>query len=169
MNAAYRALSAMKRTTRHDLFHAMFPFHGKEAYFALFGRAGFHESQVIIPHERFGDYLEALRAAIRRTKTTIAFAALKIFAGQNDLIRFDGTGLSLAIHVARNTASAQFLDALDQATLAVGGRPSIIKDSRLPRRVFESTYPDCDRFRKIVYEWDPSRTFRSELSTRLAL
>jgi hypothetical protein len=51
----------------------------------------------------------------------------------------------------------------------VGGRPNAIKDSRLPRAVFDATYADCDRFRAIIDDWDPKRVFRSALTTRLGL
>jgi decaprenylphospho-beta-D-ribofuranose 2-oxidase len=169
MNTAYRWSLAQKRPKAISLFEALFPWHRKEMYFTLFGRNGFHESQVIVPSARFTDYVEALRAAAIRAKVVISFAALKLFAGTNDLVRFDGAGISLAVHLPRISSSAQFLEALDRAAIEVGGRPNAMKDSRLPREVFEATYPECNRFRAILHTWDPQRIFRSELSSRLGL
>jgi decaprenylphospho-beta-D-ribofuranose 2-oxidase len=169
MNIMYQWSLARRQSKAISLFESMFPWHGKEAYFTLFGRAGFHESQVIVPQARFADYVEALRAAAVHTKAVISFAALKLFAGTNDLVRFNGTGLSVAIHLPRTSSSARFLEAVDRATIEVGGRPNVIKDSRLPRAVVEATYAECDRFRAILRAWDPKRIFRSALSSGLAL
>jgi decaprenylphospho-beta-D-ribofuranose 2-oxidase len=169
INAGYGLSLAYIAPKPLNVFQAVFPFHGKEAYFSLFGRAGFHETQVIIPRERFADYVDAVRAAAIQTKAAICFTALKLFAGSGDLIRFDGTGVSFALHLPRSAASARFLEAVDRATVELGGRPNAIKDSRLPRAVFEATYPERDRFRSIINDWDPKRLFRSALTTRLGL
>lgn len=169
MNVGYRLSVTYRRPRALNLFEAMFPFHGKELYFTLFGRDGFHESQVIVPRENFAAYVEALRDAMVRTNAVICFSALKLFAGKSDLVRFDGDGVSIAVHLPRSAASARFLDIMDRAAVELGGRPNAIKDSRLPRAVFEATYPECGRFRSVIREWDPHRIFRSELSARLGL
>jgi decaprenylphospho-beta-D-ribofuranose 2-oxidase len=169
MNTAYRWSLSRQRPKTISLFEAVFPWYGKESYFTFFGREGFHESQVIVPSPRFTEYVEAVRAAVIRSKAVISFAALKLFAGTNDLVRFDGTGISLAVHLPRTSSSARFFEALDRAAIEVGGRSNAIKDSRLPRQVFEATYAECDRFRAIRRTWDPNCIFRSELSSRLGL
>jgi decaprenylphospho-beta-D-ribofuranose 2-oxidase len=169
MNRIYRSSLPRANGSVENVFSGLFPFYGREAYFALFGRKGFHESQVIVPANRFEDYLEAIRSALRTTKAVICFVALKSFAGESDLIRFDGTGLSLAVHLPRAPSSLKFLEAVDRDIVELGGRPNAIKDSRLSREVFEAAYPECGRFREIRRAWDPKRIFRSELSDRLGL
>jgi decaprenylphospho-beta-D-ribofuranose 2-oxidase len=169
MNIGYGLSLSRKASKPLDLFSAMFPFFGKEFYFALFGKAGFHESQVIVPRARFAEYAMGVREAVARTKAVVCFTALKLFAGSSDLIRFDATGVSLALHLPRTEASARFLDDIDRLTLEVGGLPNALKDSRLPRAVFEATYPEADRFRAFIREWDPKRLFRSGLTDRLGL
>jgi decaprenylphospho-beta-D-ribofuranose 2-oxidase len=169
MNIGYRLSLAFGILKPANVFRATFPFYGKELYFTLFGRGGFHETQVIVARDRFTEYVEALREAVTHTGAVICFAALKLFAGTNDLVRFDGNGLSLALHLPRSGPSARFLDIVDRMTIEMGGRPSAIKDSRLPGAVFEATYPDCDRFKAIIDDWDPKRAFRSALTTRLGL
>ena len=169
MNIGYRLSLVYGTPKPANVFRAMFPFYGKELYFTLFGRGGFHESQVIVARDRFTDYVEALRDGVAHTGAVICFTALKLFAGTNDLVRFDGTGVSLALHLPRSASSARYLDLVDRVTIELGGRPNAIKDSRLPRAVFEATYADCDRFRAIVDDWDPKRIFRSALTTRLGL
>ncbi|KAA0677441.1 FAD-binding oxidoreductase [Azospirillum brasilense] len=170
MTAAYGALQRRAATPRAiDVERCFFPLHGSEAYFRLFGRAGFHESQVIVPMERFADYIEGVRRASAHARIPIALASGKLFAGESDLLRFSGTGLCFAINLPRRRGSAGMMERLDELTLELGGRPNIIKDSRLPRAVVEATYPGYDRFKAILRHWDPDRTFRSELSERLGL
>ncbi|CAO3383410.1 FAD-binding oxidoreductase [Azospirillum argentinense] len=154
-------------TRRASVEQCLFPLHGSEAYFRLFGRAGFHEHQVIVPADRFTDYIEGVRDAA--AGTPIALASGKLFAGDSDLLRFSGSGICFAVNLPRRPGSAEVMGRLDRLMLELGGRPNIIKDSRLPRAVVEAAYPDCDRFRSILRDWDPGRLFRSELSERLGL
>ena len=168
MNAAYRqSLRGGSRVM--GLYASMFPFHGREAYYQLYGRGGFHESQVIVPLDQFGAYCEGLQAAVAQTGAVVCFAALKLFAGASDMVRFDGAGASLAIHMARGPAASALLEQVDRLTVALGGRPNALKDSRLPRAVFDASYPEADRFRRFIGAWDGKRVFRSALSERLGL
>ncbi|HUC17974.1 MAG TPA: FAD-binding oxidoreductase [Acetobacteraceae bacterium] len=163
---AQRRHSSPRRST---LPQSMFPVQGSESYFRLFGPAGFHEYQVILPHDGFAEFLAGVRREIARKGIAVALASAKLFVGAHDLLRFSGEGICFALNIPRNQRSADFLAALDQMTIGLGGRPNIIKDSRLPRSVLEASFPECDRFRGIVQRWDPSRRFRSELSSRLGL
>jgi decaprenylphospho-beta-D-ribofuranose 2-oxidase len=170
INFAYASSRPADATTRlADLSEVLFPVHGNELYFSLFGRAGFHESQVIIPHDAVADYLELIRAEARRRRVAVALGSAKLFAGKPDLLRFDGDGIGLAINVPRSARALPFLAELDRFVAAAGGRPYLIKDSRLSRDVFEATYPESGQFRSILKGWDPKRRFRSELARRLGL
>ncbi|HLZ66974.1 MAG TPA: hypothetical protein VKQ29_12135 [Aliidongia sp.] len=152
-----------------DVLRALFPIHGSEAYFYLFGRAGFHETQVIVPHGQLQAYLELVRSMAERFQVLITLGATKFFDGRSELLRFDGEGISVAINIPRDRNAARFLAELDRFVIEAGARPSLIKDSRLSRQVFDATYPESDRFRSLLRAWDPKRRFRSELSDRLGL
>ncbi len=168
INAAY--MYRHRRPKRAEGFAAsIFPIHGNELYFTLFGKAGFHEYQAILPAGELAHYVEAMRVAAERFGACVTLGILKLFDGKPTFLRFDGRGVSLAIEVRRDRTSLQFLEALDAALISLGGRPNLIKDSRLPRWVFEETCPEADRFRHIRREWDRKRLFRSEMSERLGL
>lgn len=170
MNRVYAARQRADSVARPaDIAAVLFPIHGNELYFRLFGRAGFHESQVILPPDRLPDYLDRIRDGVRRLGVPITLASAKLFAGAGDLLRYDGQGVSLAINLPRGRNALAFLDELDRGVIALGGRPSLIKDSRLSRAVVEATYPELDRFRAIRQAWDPKRRFRSDLARRLGL
>ncbi len=168
MNALYRKLNGVG-SVRIPVASALFPVHGKETYFRLFGRRGFHEYQAVVPDSAFAEYVGRVRDAARKFSTPIALAAGKCFSGRANLLKFSGTGICLAINVPRNASSHLLFDAFDRVLLDTNGVPNIAKDSRLPHAVVQAAYPDYDRFAKIVAAWDPRRLFRSELSRRLGL
>lgn len=148
---------------------ALFPIHGAQLYFKLFGTRGFHECQVILPLRAMGEYLEAIRTYIHRRRIAITLASAKAFDGERELLRFTGKGICFALNVPRDKAGHEFMAFLDERVTALGGVPNIIKDSRLPRAVVDACYPGAGKFRGAVRAFDPERVFRSELSERLGL
>ena len=169
MNAVYALMMRHPRVRIAPIAKAFYPTRFNELYLSLFGRTGFHEFQAIIPYEKISEYVEFIRSQAASIGTCVTLAVAKPFAGKSDLIRFNGMGISLAIETPRTVQGARLLEALDGLIVRIGGRPNLIKDARLPRTVFEATYPEYDRFKTILREWDPRRMFRSELSDRLGL
>jgi len=159
-------LGARSLTTLHD---ALFPVHTKQLYFKLFGTAGFHEFQAIIPIGSVSEYIEAIRDYLVRQPIAITLASGKMFRGRRELLRFTGDGLCLALNFPRTSESKNFLEFLDTLIVSLGGVPSIIKDSRVPHSVVEASYPEAQQFREMLHAFDPKRWFRSELSDRLHL
>jgi decaprenylphospho-beta-D-ribofuranose 2-oxidase len=155
--------------TQSSLDKCFFPIHGSEAYFYMFGKQGFHEYQVVVPHHRFDEYVAGMRSAILKHRVAVTLASAKLFAGPFDLLRFAGDGVCFAINIPRGSRSMAFLADMDRLIITTGGHPNIIKDSRLPKAVVEATYPDFEQFRAILHRWDETRVFRSELSARLGL
>jgi decaprenylphospho-beta-D-ribofuranose 2-oxidase len=95
--------------------------------------------------------------------------ALRLFRGEQRLLRFEGDGLCLTLDLARSARGVAFLERLDELTAAVGGLPNLIKDSRLPAAVVRRCYPEYERFSDELRRFDPARLFQSELSMRLGL
>jgi decaprenylphospho-beta-D-ribofuranose 2-oxidase len=158
-----------KGTETEDPFTFQFPVRDRELYFYLFGRRGFCEHQVLIPTDAFPVWAERLERKLRDARVPITLGSGKLFAGPQQLLRFSGEGVCFAINLARTATTAAFLSFLDDLALEVGGRPNIVKDSRLSRDLIEATYPEYERFRAARREFDPQLTYRSELSERLAL
>ena len=154
---------------RLQLYHALFPLQGKEIYFRLFGRRGFHEYQLIIPHAALPEFAHELSGFVAKYPIAMALVSAKIFDGQSDLLRFSGKGICLAIDAPRSGSAPKFLEFLDLLGTRLAARPNIIKDSRLPRKVMEACFPEADKFRRLLRDFDPARTFQSELSARLGL
>ena len=169
MNTVYAWSLRRSGDTIVSLAEALYPTRVNELYLSLFGQRGFYEYQALVPHAKITEFIRRLRDQATRAGACIALAVAKPFNGVPDLIRFDGCGTSLVIEMPRSAAADALMREIDRLIVDLDGRPNIIKDSRLPRSVFEATHPHCDRFRKILRQWDPRRLFRSELSERLGL
>ncbi len=94
---------------------------------------------------------------------------MKLFRGEQHLLRFEGDGVCVTVNLVRAREGAGFLAVLDRLTLAAGGTPHIVKDSRLPAAVAAQSYPEYESFRERLRAHDPERLFRSDLSVRLGL
>ena len=152
-----------------SIFDFIFPVHDKQIYFKLFGTKGFFEYQAIIPTAAFPDYVHAVREFLFRERTPVTLASAKIFRGRDELLRFTGEGVCFALNFPQGRKGAAFMKFLDQLIMELGGKPNIIKDSRLPREVVDKTYPEAELFRQKLRKFDPKRLYRSELSERLNL
>ena len=151
------------------MLEALFPIHGSEMYFTLYGRRGFHEYQVLVPFGEAAAFVEEARRRAARRGVAVALCSAKAFEGAGDFLRFDGDGIAVAFDFPRGNAGTRFMEDLDAMTIAVRGKPNIVKDSRLPAAVVRACYPDFDRFRTALHRFDPKRRIRSTLSERLGL
>jgi decaprenylphospho-beta-D-ribofuranose 2-oxidase len=169
-NLLYGELSRRWGTRKQiSIYEFLFPVANKALYFHLFGRVGFHECQLLIPATGFSHFLEQLRGYLKRRRLPIALASGKLFRGPRELLRFAGDGICLALDFPRTAEGRAFAEFLDRTMLESGGWPNLIKDSRLSADVVAAAYPEYDRFRRQLREFDPLRSYRSELSERLAL
>jgi len=169
-NGAYEVWQAARPQEHEtDLFSFLFPVARKVLYFALFGRRGFHEYQMIVRGDTFGDLARALKAYLARHRIPVTLASCKLFAGSTRYVRFDGAGLCLALDFPRGEPGTRFAAFLDGLMCELRGIPNIVKDSRLPREVVAACYPDYAAFREALRVYDPARIYRSEVSERLDL
>jgi decaprenylphospho-beta-D-ribofuranose 2-oxidase len=170
LGTGFRACEAMRpQQSEVPLFDAMFPFARRGEYFLLYGRRGLAEYQALVPDASIDEFLRELERQVLRIQPPVVLLSMKLFRGQPRLLRFEGDGICVTLDLVRSAAGVAFLPVLDQLTLATGGIPNIIKDSRLPADVVARSYPEYGSFRERLHEFDPERLFRSELSARLGL
>jgi decaprenylphospho-beta-D-ribofuranose 2-oxidase len=168
-SAFWHAEASRPEVTESTLFDAIFPFARRSVYFRLFGRPGLAEYQALIPHDGTETFLHELRHLILSTSAPAIMLSVKAFKGAQRLLRFDGDGICVTLDLQRSATTLDLLRQIDNLTIAVGGIPNIIKDSRLPKPVVQACYPEYERFRQELCAFDPQRVFKSELSERLAL
>jgi decaprenylphospho-beta-D-ribofuranose 2-oxidase len=166
----FRRLEGMKpELTEMPLFDAIFPFARRGEYFLLYGQRGLAEYQALVPPRAIATFLQELEGEVLRKRPPVVMISMKLFKGSQRLLRFEGDGVCFTADLARSPAGLSFLPVLDRLTIAAGGIPNIIKDSRLSAAVVRQCYPEYKRFRENLRVFDPERRFRSELSERLEL
>lgn len=165
----HAALRTGPRTKLVSLYEFLFPVHGKELYFHLFGKKGFHECQMVVEPGQFRPFVAEIRRRLEAHPIAITLASAKLFRGKRDLLRFTGDGICLSLDFPCDRAGAAFAAFLDDLMIAHGGWPNLIKDSRLTQRVVAASYPEYELFRSRIRILDPRRLYRSELSERLGL
>lgn len=151
------------------LYDFLFPVHNKEAYFKLFGHAGFHECQFIIPTGGFSEWLKQVKLWLSKKPIPVTLASAKLFSGSPTLLRFTGTGICIALDFPRSIDSLKFVHFLHQLAIETRSLPNIIKDSALSAEIVSSTYQFYEEFKTTLRIFDPVRLFQSELSQRLGL
>ena len=164
---AAQSLTAAER--RLPLFDFLFPVARKVAYFRLFGRRGFHESQFLLPRPAFLPFANELQRFLRQHPTPITLASAKLFDGAGRFLRFEGAGICLALDFPRGPEADRLLRFLDDAIPAHAGRANVMKDSRLSAATARACYPEYEAFKDALHRFDPARLYRSELSVRLGL
>jgi len=155
------------RNHRISIFDFTFPIASKSFYYSMYGTNGFMEHQVLIPSAHVEKYLQEFLELIQKEKPEIYLASLKIFNGEQSFLRFDGKGISMTIDLPNKPESLGFLNLLDNLNAKHAAIVNIAKDSRLTRKIVESSYPEFEKFRSALSKFDPRRLFRSALSERL--
>jgi decaprenylphospho-beta-D-ribofuranose 2-oxidase len=151
------------------LFDSMFPFANRAVYFYAFGKQGLAEYQALIPYDQAERFINELQNQIMKLEPPSLMISMKLFSGVSRYLQFDGKGVCITLNLIRSKKTIEFLSIIDQLTILAGGRPHIIKDSRLPQSVVNACYPEYDVFRSHLMEYDPEHVFQSELSVRLNL
>lgn len=141
----------------------------RELYYKMFGRAGFHESELIVPAEQFSLFIKSIENWLDKNELAVTLASAKAFRGSQSLLRFEGEGVCFTLNFPRCAAGNSFMQYLDALILELGLTPYIAKDSRLPLSVVTHAYPHYDDFKGRLRQYDRERLYRSQLSNRLEL
>jgi decaprenylphospho-beta-D-ribofuranose 2-oxidase len=150
----------------HD---AAFPINGIEAYFAAFGRRGFHEYQLVISHDAWSDAVIDLERVIARGGVPVTLGSLKLFSGPPRLLWFRGEGVCVTIDAASGPATRALFATLDDLAVDYGAVVNVAKDSRLTASTVAKLFPEYDELRSRLEAFDPARRFDTALRRRLEL
>jgi len=160
LGAFARMQPALRIAPLHD---ALFPIHGKEYYYAAFGPNGLRECQLIVPHARWSAFVSALQALIEKSRVPVTLGSLKLFRGEQSLLRFRGAGICVALDVPANQRSLALFEALDTLALEHAATANVSKDSRLGQHACERLFPEYAKFKRELARFDPRQRCRSRL------
>ncbi len=135
----------------------------------VYGPKGFCQYQFVVP---FGEEaaFTTIVETIAKSGHVSSLNVLKRFGpGNRAPLSFPMAGWTLAVDLPVRAGLDTLLNHLDQLVLAAGGRIYLAKDSRISAATFAEMYPRLEEFRASRARFDPTHTFRSDLSRRLDL
>jgi decaprenylphospho-beta-D-ribofuranose 2-oxidase len=136
----------------------------------IYGRAGFHQFQCVLPHAEAPRGLRALLETLAQAGRASFLAVLKSMgpAGRGYL-SFPMPGMTLALDFPSRSGVRELLATLEWIVLEHGGRIYLAKDSALSVDAFKTMYPCLAKFRAIRADIDPSGRLASDMARRRAL
>lgn len=167
--AGYRATQTPERRRVLPLRQALFPIQGLEMYYFSFGRRGLREYQVIVPRERWPVFLDGVRPLLQAADFPITLTSLKLFSGNPRHLRFNGTGVCLALDVPAVPKARGFFEAIDELSFRHGARINLSKDSRVDQSACQRLFPEYRAFAGELLAYDPERLCRSRLRERIGV
>jgi decaprenylphospho-beta-D-ribofuranose 2-oxidase len=169
VNALYLFNLQRQRVKMLSRFDFTYPAARLGFYFELFGRRGFLEHQVLVPRDRWREWLREFERLVRRGGEPSVLTTVKSFKGKRSLLRYDGDGFSVAIDLPATPEATRLLGELDALDCEMGCLGNIHKDSRLSAAVIARQYAGYEEFKARLGRWDPERRFDSALRERLKL
>jgi decaprenylphospho-beta-D-ribofuranose 2-oxidase len=160
-----RARGVIEPIGRH-----MFPLDGLSAWPRLYGRAGLHQYQFVVPYgaeDVVARVIERLRASV----VPCYLAVLKDFgpAGRGPL-SFPIPGWTLAMDMPSAADGLDMLlEAFDTLVAEAGGRIYLAKDARARAGTVAAMYPQLAEWRAVRDAADPDGVFASDLALRTGL
>lgn len=158
-----------KNQKKEDFLKVIFPFYGKEIYFDFFGKKGFLESQILISPKNMQSYFDEFKYFFKTYKPDISLFSLKYMSGEQKYLRFEDNKICITFDYINNKKNLLFMEKIDSLNEKYKATPSIIKDSRLSKKTVEKCYPEFNKFKDLLNDYDKNRIYRSEISKRLEI
>ena len=166
----YHRVPAAGRTRTRALQKFFFPLDRISNWNILYGKAGFHQFQCVLPPDAAETHLRRMLEAVSGAQLASPLAVLKRMGpGRAGHLSFAKEGYTLALDIPNRKGSAALLAELEALTLAGGGRIYLAKDANMGAASLAEMYPEIDAFRDTVASVDPTGKFTSHLAKRLDL
>ncbi|HYC01876.1 MAG TPA: FAD-binding oxidoreductase [Azospirillaceae bacterium] len=148
----------------------LYPLDAIHQWNRMYGKAGFHQFQCVVPMPGAPAAIRMLLEALGRAGRASFLAVLKAM-GRPGLghLSFAQPGLTLAVDIPNRPGVEALLAELERLTLDAGGRVYLAKDSALSPQGFRAMYPRLPEFREALATWDPQGRFDSDMARRLRI
>jgi FAD/FMN-containing dehydrogenase len=148
-NAVYYGLG--RRRAGVQVVHRepfLFPLDSLLDWNRLYGPKGFFQYQSVVPRGAALDATRDMLDAIAASGEGSFLAVLKTFAERPPagLLSFPLGGITLALDFRHSRAAPALFARLDAIVQTAGGRLYPAKDARMPRALYEATYPNLAAF-----------------------
>tara|TARA_Y100000389_G_scaffold74657_1_gene71243 strand:+ start:1530 stop:2855 length:1326 start_codon:yes stop_codon:yes gene_type:complete len=170
INFIYLKLNYLtKSKKKEDFLSVIFPFYRKENYFNFFGKKGFIESQLLIDEFKFDSFMLEFKNLFKKYEPTVTLFSLKNMSGKQELLRFEDNKICITFDYVNNSKNLLFMSKIDSLYEKYEILPSITKDSRISKEIFNKSYKNSSVFIKKLREFDKERIYQSEISRRLEI
>jgi decaprenylphospho-beta-D-ribofuranose 2-oxidase len=171
MNAwYYHRIPALGRDRTVPLGQFFHPLDKVTDWNRMYGRAGFHQFQCVVPDEQAAAGMRRLLEEITASRAASFLAVLKTMGGNGrGYLSFPMRGFTLALDFPARPEVRELMARLEAITLDHGGRVYLAKDSCLSAEGFARMYPALPEFRAVLDRVDPDGVFESDLARRLQI
>lgn len=169
-NAAYwRRVPVHGRTLVKRINDFFFPLDKIHDWNRLYGKAGFHQFQCVVPLGA-AEALKSMLETIAKAGAASPLAVLKRMGpGRAGLMSFPMEGYTLAVDFHAGAATERLVARLEAATLEAGGRIYLAKDALARAETAQAMYPAHETWAKICAKHDPDGVLKTDLIRRLRL
>lgn len=168
--AYFRRVPAGGRERRMPAAAFLYPLDAILEWNRMYGRAGFHQFQCVVPDAEAARGIPALMEAASAAGAGSFLAVLKTLGREGrGHLSFPMPGFTLALDLPAGAVADELLARLERIALDHGGRIYLAKDSRLSPESFRRMHPRLPAFRAVLERVDPGRRFQSDMSRRLRI
>jgi decaprenylphospho-beta-D-ribofuranose 2-oxidase len=169
-NATYwRRVPARGRTVVKPIEDFFFPLDKLFDWNRLYGKAGFHQFQCVVPLSAAGA-LRAILEDVAQSGLASPLAVLKRMGpGRAGMMSFPMEGYTLAVDLRAASGPEGLVSQLEAQVRDAGGRIYLAKDSLASAEAIHAMYPERAAWAKIVAKHDPDGAMVTDLVRRLKL
>jgi len=169
-NALYwRRVPAQGRTVVKPITDFFFPIDRIHASNRLYGKAGFHQFQCVVPLAE-ADVLREMLVRVSGSGLASPLAVLKRMGpGRAGFLSFPMEGYTFAVDFGNRGGAADLIRGLERLAAEAGGRVYLAKDSLLSAEMAQSMYPERPEFAAAAAKADPQGAYQTDLTRRLNL
>ncbi len=169
-NAAYfRRVPAHGRSTVKPIGEFFFPLDRIHDWNRLYGKAGFHQFQCVVPLAEAGALKEMLRRVAAAGLASPLAVLKRMGPGRGGMISFPMEGYTLAIDFPNRVGAAKLIATLEEMTAEAGGRIYLAKDSLATAERVQAMYPELGDWQAQAAKADPEGALVTDLVRRLNL
>jgi len=169
-NNLYYRLNSAGGSNNESYDEFFFPLDSIRHWNRLYGRKGFLQYQFVLPDESSQEGMTQVLERVAVSGKGSLLAVLKKFRdGNENLLSFPRSGMTLTLDFKREDSLFPLLDELDAIVIDHGGRHYLAKDARMSESVFKAGYPAWQEFYQLKQQVDPDQRFASLQSARIGL
>lgn len=167
--AYYRRVPDRGRTLVKPITDFFFPLDRIHDWNRLYGKAGFHQFQCVVPLASAPQLKEMLEVIAKAGLASPLAVLKRMGKGRAGYMSFPMEGYTLAVDFPNRGRAAKVIAELEKMCAAAGGRVYLAKDSLATAATIAKMYPELPDYAAAVAKADPEGIFTTDLVRRLNL